>query len=106
VNRVLFGEANGKRSFQGVQICEKGVYEGGRGGGAEEEGGFGVFGLEGGAFGEDSGCAGVFGFAVGELVRSEYGELIIGTNTSLNIVMGWGGAELNLGMAVRKLSRP
>ena len=62
---VAFVQADGEGPFEGVQVAEEGVYEGGGGGAAEEEGAFGVFGGEGEGKGVGAGGAGGFGFAVG-----------------------------------------
>ena len=61
---VAFVQADGEGPFEGVQVAEEGVYEGGGGGAAEEEGAFGVFGGEGEGKGVGAGGAGGSGFAV------------------------------------------
>lgn len=43
VDGVLFGETDAEGAFEGVEVCEEVVDEGGSAGAAQEEGSLGVF---------------------------------------------------------------
>ena len=60
---VFLGETDCMWPFERVQVCEEGVGEGRIGRALEEEGFFGVFGLQGGALGKGAGRPRGFGFA-------------------------------------------
>lgn len=63
VDGVFLVKADGEGLFEAVEVGEEATDEGGGGAAFEEERRFGVFGCEGGAFGEGAGGAGGFGFA-------------------------------------------